>query len=109
MRNGIIFMVLSGFRGGDYSSARNYLDRAVSMEPGNAEYRRARDSLNARSTRSYHTYDNGDTGATVNTAMQLLFDFALCGFLLRMHGRRSDFLLLIFCFFSRFWGFAIAL
>jgi len=56
------------FRGGDYSSARNYLDRAVSMEPGNAEYRRARDSLNARSTRSYHTYDNGDTGATVNTA-----------------------------------------
>ena len=56
------------FRGGDYSPARNYLDRAVSMEPGNAEYRRARDSLNARSTRSYHTYDNGDTGATVNTA-----------------------------------------
>jgi hypothetical protein len=41
--------------------------------------------------------------------MQLLFDFALCGFLLRMHGRRSDSLLLIFCFFSRFWGFAIAL
>jgi len=34
--------------------------------------------------------------------MQLLFDFALCGFLLRMHGRRSDSLLLIFCFFSRF-------
>lgn len=30
------------FRGGDYSSARNYLDRAVSMEPGNAEYRRAK-------------------------------------------------------------------
>ena len=29
------------FRGGDYFSARNYLDRAVSMEPGNAEYRNA--------------------------------------------------------------------
>ncbi len=43
MRNGIIFMVLS-VSAAATSSARNYLDRAVSMEPGNAEYRRARDS-----------------------------------------------------------------
>ena len=88
------------FRGGDYSSARNYLDRAVSMEPGNAEYRRARELPHLWQRRYGSNREHG---------MQLLFDFALCGFLLRMHGRRSDSLLLIFCFFSRFWGFAIAL
>lgn len=55
------------FRSGNYSSARNYLDRAVAMEPGNAEYRRARDSLNARGARDYHTYGD-NSGAAMNTA-----------------------------------------
>lgn len=53
------------FRSGEYSRARDYLELASQMDPGNAEYRNAYRSYAAQGTRGYHSY-GGDTGTGGN-------------------------------------------
>ena len=58
------------FRSGQYANARDHLEMASRMDPGNAEYRNAYNTTASRGTRTYHTYDSGTrSGAdTLGTA-----------------------------------------